>query len=177
MKNFKAAVLCMVIAIPFLPVSVVVAQKAKETFSAPIPAQILTAKKVFVSNAGGDEWMDDETHFNGGPERTYNQFYAAMKNWGRYELVASPADAELLIEIQFSVLSSFSRPILDPQFRLVLRDPKTNAALWGFTEHVQWAVLLGNRDKNFDKALGQVVSEVQRIAAQPEGTAEDEKKN
>jgi DNA helicase HerA-like ATPase len=30
----------------------------------------------------------------------------------------------------------------DPQFRLAIRDPKTNALLWAFTERVQWAILL-----------------------------------
>jgi hypothetical protein len=58
--------------------------------AAPRPAQIVAAKKVFISNAGV------------GTDMTYDQFYAAIKGWGRYELVASPADADLVFEISFS---------------------------------------------------------------------------
>jgi len=97
-----------------------------------------------------------------------------MKAWGRYELVASPADADLLLEIQFTVFpaQSSGRETLggiayDPQFRLAIRDSKTQAILWGLTEHAQWAILKGNRDKNFDQALAHVVSEVRRIATGP----------
>src|SRR5215471_5988668 len=51
---------------------------------APLPAQIVSGKRVFISYAGGElkDW------FNGGPNRVYDQFYAEMKQWGRYELVA-----------------------------------------------------------------------------------------
>lgn len=55
-------------------------------------------------------------------------------------------------------------PAFDSQFRIVIRDPKTHETLWGLTEHAQGAVLLSNRDKNFEQALAAVVAEVQRIA-------------
>jgi hypothetical protein len=42
---------------------------------APIPQQILAAKKVFISNAGG---MLDLNMVSGDPRRDYNEFYAAM---------------------------------------------------------------------------------------------------
>jgi len=174
-RQFKAAVLDVSLAISLLPVLVLAAEQTKQAPPAPIPAQILAAKKVFVANAGGDEpWMDDG-QFSGGSDRTYNQFYAAMKTWGRYELVGAPADADLLFEIEFTVPSIAgaasrgdtlftSRPY-DPQFRLVIRDPKTNALLWAFTEHAAWALLQGNRDKNFDQALARIVSDVQGLSA------------
>ena len=38
----------------------------------------------------------------GGSNEPYNRFYAAMKSWGRYELVASPADADWVFEIRFT---------------------------------------------------------------------------
>jgi len=43
--------------------------------AAPIPQQILAAKKVFISNAGG---MLDLNMVSGDPRRDYNEFYAAM---------------------------------------------------------------------------------------------------
>jgi hypothetical protein len=173
-RQFKAAVLGLSLAISLLPVSVLAAEQAKPAPPAPIPAQIVAAKKVFVANAGGDEpWIDDG-QFSGGSDRTYNQFYAAMKTWGRYELVGAPADADLLFEIEFTVPpiagaasrgdTIVGRPY-DPQFRLVIHDPKTNALLWAFTEHAAWALLQGNRDKNFDQALARIVSDVQGLSA------------
>lgn len=61
------------------------AQQSPDTPAAPVPVQIASARKVFISNAGQessfravhDQW------YSGGPNRTYNQFYAAMKDWGR----------------------------------------------------------------------------------------------
>ncbi len=53
-----------------------------------------------------------------------------------------------------------SDPPMIPNFRLEIRDPKTNALLWGFTEHVQWAILQGNRNKNFDQASARIVADV-----------------
>lgn len=173
-RQFKATVLGVSLAISLLPVSILAAEQAKPAPPAPIPAQILAAKKVFVANAGGDEPLIDDGQFSGGSDRTYNQLYAAMKAWGRYELVGAPADADLLFEIEFSVPpiagvasrgdSIGGRPY-DPQIRLVIRDPKTNALLWAFTEHAAWALLQGNRDKNFDQALARIVSDVQGLSA------------
>src|SRR5437899_9447839 len=74
------------------------AQNTKELLPAPLPRQIFTSRKVFVSNAG-DETLGD---FSGGPDRAYNQLYTALKSWGRYELVSTPADAELVFEISFA---------------------------------------------------------------------------
>lgn len=91
-----------------------------------------------------------------------------MKSAGRYELVGSPAKSDLLFEIRFTVSTSTTKVFkrdsigstLDPQFRLEIRDPKTSALLWAFTEHVQWAILQGNRNRNFDQASARIVSDV-----------------
>ncbi len=175
--RYRAHVLAVSLAISLLQVSIMAAEQAKPALPAPLPAQILAAKKVFVANAGGDEpWIDDG-QFSGGSDRTYNQFYAAMKTWGRYELVGAPADADLLFEIEFTVppiageashTNTIAGRPYDPQFRLVIRDPKTNALLWSFTEHAAWAILQGNRDKNFDQALAKIVGDVQALSASAE---------
>jgi hypothetical protein len=175
-RQFRAAVLCVGLCIgleiSLLPVSAWAGEQAKLAPAAPIPVQIVAAKKIFVANAGGDQPWYDDAQYSGGADRTYNQFYAEMKTWGRYELAGSPADADLLVEIGFTAPPSVGagtrgdtvggRPF-DPQFRLVIRDPKTNALLWGFTEHAQWALLKGNRDNNFDAALAKIVGDMQGL--------------
>jgi hypothetical protein len=142
-----------------------IAAQTKQVPPAPLPAQISTAKKIFIANAGGDDPGISESFFNRDVDRAYNQFYAAMKSAGRYELVGSPAEADLLFEIRFLVQPSVFKgdalgPTYDPQFRLEIRDPKTNALLWGFTEHMEWAILQGNRNRNFDQASARIVTDV-----------------
>jgi hypothetical protein len=141
-------------------VTVLNAQQPKGPVPAPVPVQIVAAQKVFISNAGGEsfETIINQTVFNGGPDRPYNQFYAAMKDWGRYELVSSPADADLVLEISWALTDTGLRlPILG-ELRLVVVDPKTHITLWTITEHVRGALLLANRDKNFDKAVNTVMN-------------------
>jgi hypothetical protein len=119
------------LAIVVLHNSILAAQQPKQVPPAPIPAPILVAKKVFVANAGGEEPWKDNAQFNGDVDRSYSQFYGALKTWGRYELVGAPADADLLFEIQFTVLSVAGeaaegiggRPY-DPEFRLIIRDQR-----------------------------------------------------
>src|SRR6266480_2806461 len=75
-KHLKAAILCFGLAMPLLSGPISAAQQKKPTHPAPIPAQILTAKKVFIANGGGDESRYEEASYSGGPDRTYNEFYA-----------------------------------------------------------------------------------------------------
>jgi hypothetical protein len=172
-KQLKAAVLCFGLAMPLLAgrASAAAGQEKKQTPAAPIPAQILTANKVFIANGGGDESRFEGAAYSGGPDRVYNEFYAAMKTWGRYELVAAPGDADLIFEIRLSIFQlqrervlSDDSPAFDSQFRVMIRDVKTHEKLWGLTEHAQGALLQSNRDKNFEQAMTAIVAEVQRIA-------------
>jgi hypothetical protein len=143
-----------------------------------VPAQIGAAQKVFISNAGGEslETVIDETVFNGGPDRPYNEFYAAMKSWGRCELVSSPADADLVLEISWVLSDTGLRlPVLG-QLRLVVIDPKTHVTLWNFTEYVRGAILLGNRDKNFDQAMNTVVGRLKSLMLPSAPTADAARK-
>jgi len=91
-KRLRAAVLIFGLAMPLLSGPIASAQQKKSAPPAPIPAQILAAKKVFIANGGGDESHTEEVSYSGGPGRAYNEFYAAMKTWGHYELVATPGD-------------------------------------------------------------------------------------
>jgi hypothetical protein len=161
------------IAISLLLISVLAAGQPKQGPRAPVPAQILTAKKVFVVNAGADGGSYPDPPFSGEPDRTYNNFYAAMKTWGHYELVGAPSDADFLLEIRFTVRPALVPGLVqrgdtaywDAQFRLVIRDPKSHAKLWVLTEQVEKAILQGNRDKNFDQALARIVAGMQRLTA------------
>jgi hypothetical protein len=140
-------------------ISFVSAQQAKGPATAPVPLQIGAAQKVFISNGGGEsfETVIDQTVFNGGSDRPYNEFYAAMKAWSRYELVSSPADADLIFEVSWVLTDTGLRlPVLG-QIRVLIIDLKTHVTLWNLIEYVRGAVLLGNRDKNFDQAMNTIM--------------------
>ena len=170
-KHSRAAALCATLAIA-LSGGHLYAQKKKDVPPAPVPPPILAAKNVFIANGGGDESPFDSPQYSGGPDRLYNEFYAAMKSWGRYQLVGAPDEADLVFEVRLTIiqpqrsapLGGDENPAYDSQFHLAIRDRKAHETLWGLTEHAQTALLQGNRDKNFEQALAGIVAELQRIA-------------
>jgi hypothetical protein len=169
------------------------AQKTAASGTAPLPAQILTAKKVFVSYAGGES-NSRLAGYSGGTDRTYNQFYASLKTWGHYDLVPTPAEAELVFEISFTnplVGASVwggattngtsggvsSTSYTDPQLRVTILDLKTRIVLWALVEHVEFARLQGNRDKNFDQAMVALINDIAKLAGRPPALAATARKN
>ena len=166
MRTIKLQVFCATVAMLAL-VSVSGAEQFKAPATAPVPPQVAAAHSVFIANAGGEslDQITDQTVFNGGPDRHYNEFYAAMKAWGRYQIVSSPAAADLVFQISWNLSDTgLKLPVLG-QLRLLVIDSKTNVTLWSFTEYVRGAVLLGNRDKNFDYAMTAIVNRMKALEA------------
>lgn len=67
---------CILLTMAVLTVPRVEAKKAAEPVTAPIPIQVLSGKKVFISYRESD--ADP-----GAPNLTYNEFYALLKSWGK----------------------------------------------------------------------------------------------
>jgi hypothetical protein len=145
----------------------------------PLPAEILNAKTAFISNAGAECNPAGTVGFGGDADRAYNEFYAAIKAWGRYSLTAAPADADLALEISFACPPSGSNSVKevngnadsDPRFRLAIVDIKTREVLWVLIEHVRPALLQGNRDKNFDEAMAKLVGDAKSLGASSASSA------
>jgi hypothetical protein len=65
-------------------------------------SQVTAAKKIFLSNGGVDDIFD---HFiPGGPNGSYNELYVSLKQWGHFQLVDSPSQADLIFEIRSTVI-------------------------------------------------------------------------
>ena len=145
-------------AIALLTVPIAAAKKAADKTlgppSAPVPIQVINGKKAFISYRESD--ADP-----GAPDLTYNEFYALMKSWGKYELVPAPADADLIFEIRF--VSGLS----DSQLCLSIVDPKTHVVLWPFIQHVEGSSRETARRKKFDEAMSDLVDDLKSVTTPP----------
>jgi hypothetical protein len=143
---------------------------------APIPAQILAGKKAFIANAGTNfpylnAYIASHT---GAPNGLYDEFYAAMKNWGRYELASTPAEADIVLEI--SLIGAFPAGS-EPFFQLRIIDPKTHTVLWTLVQDV----LAGSgreasRIKAWDQALENIVDNLKSLVSPQPATTDTQSK-
>ncbi|MBZ5520732.1 MAG: hypothetical protein LAP21_00600 [Acidobacteriia bacterium] len=119
---------------------------------APVPPQIQAARTVFISNAIGQRISGGTPAAN----QSYNNFYATMRAWGKYELVASPAVADLIFEL------SSGNPLY-----LRILDPRTKVTLWTLLQGVQPAILESTTHKNFDLALVALIENLAWVVGKP----------
>lgn len=167
MRMVRIAPFFLVFALKMTSPDVFAAQQRADPPSAPIPTPIFTGKKVFISNTSlkaGLPW--------GTPDLTYNEFYAAMKGWGRYELVSAPADADLVFEICFTfvigptgVNQGSGGSSQDFQFQVVIRDAKPHIGLWAFSESVKQDGNAAKGRKYFDQAMAALVDDLKNLVA------------
>lgn len=155
-----AALMCGVVA---------TAQPTAPLAVAPVPPQLLSAKTVFISNAGADSGLFPHP-FSGDPDRAYNEFYAGVVSWGRYQLVASPDEADLVFELRLMAPNGPSNadkskgasdPL--PMLRLMIYDRPTHYVLWALTESIASANLQKTHDHNFDEAISNLVLDAGRL--------------
>ena len=127
------------------------ARERKDVPPAPLPTAVVNAKKIFLTNGGGSNLA-------------YDTFYSEIKQWGRYEIVGSPEEADLVIELAYRVEQAGTRvwsssntyngttqvhsaQIVDPQLTLTIFDAKTKNSLWSEVDHRR----LARREKNREK--------------------------
>src|ERR1700726_1492564 len=102
-----------------------------------LPAVIVNAKKVFLSN-GGSGYL------------AYDAFCSKMKEWSKYKIVGSPEESDLIVELSYRAEDSTrvwnatntyyiktqanSKQIVDPQLSLTIFDAKIKTSLWSATD-------------------------------------------
>jgi hypothetical protein len=133
--------------------------KEKDVTVSPLPAVIVNAKKVFLSNGGGSS-------------PAYDAFYSKMKEWSKYKIVGSPEESDLIVELSYRVEDStrvwnstntyyittqvHTKQNIDPQLVLTIFDAKMKNSLWSQTDHPGFA----KREKNREK---EAVNSAQRL--------------
>jgi hypothetical protein len=138
---------------------------------APLPTAIVDAKKIFLSNGGGSNLA-------------YDAFYSDIKSWGRYQIVGSPAEADLIVELAYRVEDKGTRVwsstntynnttqvhsahITDPQLILTIYDAKTKDSLWSETDHRRLAKMEKNREKETVNSAQRLVEDWKMRATVP----------
>lgn len=144
------------------------AQKPPNPPAAPVPAQILSAKRVFIANGGSSVESAPDTI---SPNLPYDEFYAGMQAWGRYKLVAAPADAMLVFEIRFVTVSPtiFAKDgsRTKRQVELLIIDPGTHITLWTMHEQFDGALMDSNKRKDLDTGIAALLSDLRKLTAPP----------
>lgn len=121
---------------------------------APVPTPILQGKRAFVSFELGDVSAFPSV-YSGGPERAYAEFFQGMRQWGHYQLVSDPKNADIVLGIRFVEYPGLNAP----QIRLGVTDAATHVPLWAFSEEINGAFLKRNRDPAFSEAVDRVLSD------------------
>jgi hypothetical protein len=136
---------------------------------APVPPSLLTARKVFISNAGYDVISRETFQRAQQPDRPYNDLYAAIKKWGKYDLVSTPAESDLVFEIRFGFsVVRYENPVnYAPELHLAIFDTKTHFLLWTITEPVNGAWRKTTWNRNFDSGMTALMEELKALVQSP----------
>jgi hypothetical protein len=142
----------------------VAAKNKKDIPPAPLPAVVVNAKKIFLTNGGGSNLA-------------YDSFYSDIKQWGKYEIVGSPDDADLIVELSYRVEHDGTRvwsstnsyngttqvhsaQIVDTQLTLTIYDAKTKNSLWSEIDHRRLARREKNREKETINSADRLVEDL-----------------
>jgi hypothetical protein len=171
LRTIKIAVFGGILVWAFVPAGV--AQAANVVAPAPAPGQILGAKKVLISNMGIDVWSRAAFKKEQEVDKPYDQFYAAMTNWGRYRLVDNPDDADLGFEIRFTapIASAGDATTYAPQLGLAIVGAKTHFRLWTLIEPVGGALRKATWDKNFSQGMTNLMDDLKKLTGAAPETA------
>jgi hypothetical protein len=158
--------LCIALAWFLILIPTANAQQPAPAAPAPVPPQIFSAHSVFVSNGGGSNYFDI---FTGGPDRAYNTFYADLEKANRYQLVSSPAQADLIFAIRGTApaVGDVDNMGYNPQLILSILDPQSKVVLWTTSDNVRAFGTQKGRDRGLDQSVDVLVDKLGQITGQP----------
>jgi hypothetical protein len=145
-----------------------------------VVAKVTAAKKIFVSNAGADTYFVHD--IPGGANVTYDEFYAALKQWGYFELVDSTAQADLIFQIQGTEqlpdVENDGRGVLNKDYSTTSYPPMLNLSILDPSRHLVYKIVMpagraGNIPKGkvaFAKSIDALTAQVKALVAAPART-------
>lgn len=137
--------------------------------AAPLPDAVTSAKTIFVASQGGNSVA-------------YDAFCEGMRDWGKYEIVASADEADLIVELSYvqpdkgatpsgenALVSTQSREQRnDSKVMVTFYDSRTNEALWSASEPQKRAKREKNREREAIESVQHLVSDLKLGAAAAE---------
>jgi hypothetical protein len=143
------------------------------SLATPIPSQIATAHTIFLSNLGAD------TNFPIDPNQAYTAIYDGLQNWGRYQLVSTPQQADLIFQLhELSTYTTYvgnhgsTYTINNPSFVLTIVDANSNVTLWTISSPVYLAGSKSTLARWESIAETNLVSRIKVVAGQSLSTTE-----
>ena len=140
---------------------------------APAPSEIAAAHTIFLNNAGAD------ANFPLSGEQSYNDVYAALQAWNHYQLVSTPDQADLILQLRgIAPITDIvgnrggTYSLTSPAFQLVFKDRKTGTDLWTITSPVNIVGKKEVRDRWTSLAITNLISRIKVLANQPLSAAE-----
>jgi hypothetical protein len=107
-----------------------------------IPAQIASARTVFLSNNLGAPLADTD--------KIFNEIYAGVQQLNRFTIVTDPETADLLL--QFNLVNSNNGGYgVIQTITLQIIDAKTHVILWSVSDSGQTKAIYGAKDRNLNK--------------------------
>ncbi|WP_433965250.1 hypothetical protein [Tunturiibacter gelidiferens] len=109
---------------------------------APIPTQISTAKTALVSNAC-------EMDYNS-CRKAYNDIYTGLQKWGKYRLVGTTEEADIVLELHYAPAKPPSTQI---PFRLSILDAHKQLRLWTINEPIDYSLTAARSASSLAEAV------------------------
>jgi hypothetical protein len=137
----------------------------KKPVFVPPSARLAAAKTALVKNGGGSEIP-------------YNVISSGMEGWGRFKLVDSAPEADIVVEVlspeeeggvsvgsrtrtatgRMEESTTTSRNLSPGAIRLVVYDAKTHVALWSATEQAKGGMRQKTREDNLVQAAARLLT-------------------
>jgi len=137
---------------------------AQKSVAAPLPSQLLSARSVFLGNAG--------FYGNDFSRMVYDDLYHQLTNWKRFALVSTPGEADLALEIELLTWNGVTQgdSIGSNFLHLVIRDVKTHVIIWSISEYIKGAARSATYKKNAEEAVTKLVDDL-KVLTTPSSTA------
>lgn len=158
---------CIVLSAFFSGASFTVARADPLPAPSPVPAELLSAKSVFLAKG------ENPCVRFAAPDQPYLFLYAALRQWGHYQLAPSPAAAQLELVVSFAcpvppppVLNGDSLPRKPhPMLTLAIRGAASGRLLWTLNEPVEMALLQSHRNHNLEAGAQSLVRDLRALGS------------
>ena len=139
-------------------------------------ARIAAAKKVFVSNLGGNDAAGQNVP--GGINGPYNTFLASLQRWGHFQIVDSPKQGDLIFEIYtaekptvvdktgFGVRpSAYTVTSYPAIITLTIKDPNNDSVLWVTKGNFYFPAGTGGKswEKTFNQSIESLTDQLKAL--------------